>query len=87
MALTAGSDDSMPLGDAQPFAYTPDALSNDVTEIAARGVSEADEAKCFADCELDMEQCQAAGAMYRDPRTYAACTERAFAKFQTCGRY
>jgi hypothetical protein len=79
--------ESTPLGDAQPFEYIPDELSDDVTELAARGVSEAHEAECFANYESDMEQCQVARAMYQDPRTYALCIERAFSKFQTCRGY
>ncbi|RKT24771.1 hypothetical protein B0G69_0460 [Paraburkholderia sp. RAU2J] len=32
----SGNDTSTPLGDAQPFEYTPDAVSGDVEELAAR---------------------------------------------------
>ncbi|EEA02566.1 hypothetical protein BH160DRAFT_2152 [Burkholderia sp. H160] len=78
---------STPLGDAQPFKYTEVPQLGDVQELAARGVSEVDEAECFADYHSDMEQCQVARAMYQDPRTYALCTQRAFAKFQTCRGY
>ncbi len=83
----AGSDDSTPLGDAQPFAYTPDALSDDVTEIAARGVSEAQEAECDAIYDAEMMACSLAGAMYRDPRTFALCKQRAFQNYQACRGY
>ena len=33
--LAADADTSSPLGDAQPFEYTPDAVSGDVDELAA----------------------------------------------------
>ncbi|MBB5460968.1 hypothetical protein [Paraburkholderia sp. Cpub6] len=78
---------STPLGDARPFEYTEDPQFGDVQELAARGVSEMDEAECFADYHSDMEQCQVARAMYQDPRTYALCTQRAFDKFQACRGY
>lgn len=35
---TDSGGDSTPLGDAQAFDYTPDAESDDATEIAGRGV-------------------------------------------------
>ncbi|MBC8729930.1 hypothetical protein F6X39_16960 [Paraburkholderia sp. UCT2] len=46
---------STPLGDARPFEYTEDPQFGDVQELAARGVSEMDEAECFADYHSDME--------------------------------
>ncbi|MFT4067569.1 hypothetical protein [Paraburkholderia sp.] len=78
---------STPLGDARPFEYTGDPQFGDVQELAARGVSEVDEAECFADYHSDMGQCQVVRAMYQDPRTYALCTQRAFDKFQACRGY
>ncbi|CAG9254015.1 hypothetical protein BDI4_40079 [Burkholderia diffusa] len=82
-----GGDTSTPLGDAQPFEYGEDLPGGDVQELAARGVSEADEAECFGRYELDMEQCQFARAIYNDPRTYAACTACAFSNYQSCRGY
>ncbi|WP_052409639.1 hypothetical protein [Paraburkholderia oxyphila] len=79
--------DSTPLGDAQPFEYIPDTLSDDVTELVARGVSEAEEAECDAIYDAEMMACSAAGAIYRDPRTYALCKQRAFQNYQTCRGY
>ncbi|TKC86908.1 hypothetical protein FAZ69_19965 [Trinickia terrae] len=78
---------SMPIGDAQPFKYTPDTVGNDVTELAARGLGEAAEAECDAIYDAEMMACFAAGAMYRDPRTYALCKERAFQNYQACRGY
>ncbi|QGZ57005.1 hypothetical protein [Paraburkholderia acidiphila] len=76
-----------PLGDAQPFAYQPDYLSDDVTQVAARGVSAADEADCFAMYETEMQECDFARAIYQDPRTYSLCAQRAFSNYQTCRGY
>ncbi|MGF6444584.1 hypothetical protein [Paraburkholderia youngii] len=78
---------STPLGDARPFQYPEDPQFGDVQELAARGVSETDEAECFADYHSDMAQCQVARALYRDPPSYALCTQRAFDKFQACRGY
>ncbi|MEX3895908.1 hypothetical protein [Paraburkholderia sp. BR10954] len=75
------------LGNAKPFEYTPDALSDDVQTIAARGVSEAHEAECYALYDRDIEQCNVARAIYQDPRTYALCTQRAFFNYQSCRAY
>ncbi|SAL56077.1 hypothetical protein AWB70_04839 [Caballeronia cordobensis] len=75
------------LSDAQPFEYQPDALSDDVTELAARGVSEAQEAECFAEYDIDMEMCSAGGAMYKSPAYYLECEARAFQKYQQCRGY
>jgi hypothetical protein len=75
------------LGDAAPFEYGKRAAGGDVFSIAARGVSEAQEADCHAMYEIDMEQCHLVGAMYKDPRTYALCKQRAFSNFQSCRGY
>ena len=80
-------DTETPLGGTQPFKYVEDTFSGHVMDIAARGVSAADEAECLAMYELDMEQCQFAHAIYSDPRTYALCKERAFANYQRCRGY
>jgi hypothetical protein len=75
------------LGDAAPFEYGKRAAGGDVFSIAARGVSEAQEADCHVMYEIDMEQCHLVGAMYKDPRTYALCKQRAFSNFQSCRGY
>ncbi|CAM2181692.1 conserved hypothetical protein [Paraburkholderia sacchari] len=80
-------DASTLLGDAQPFEYMSDGLSDDVTELAARGVSGAEEAECDAIYDAEMTACSAAGAMYQDPRIYALCAQRAFANYQACRGY
>jgi len=75
---------SAPFSDAQPFKYTPDGLSDDVMELAARGVSEAQEAECFEQYERDLMACDMVAATYRDPRTLLLCKQRAFSNFQAC---
>lgn len=77
----SGLVDSTPLGDAAPFSMDDSPLG-DVMQVAA--VDPFQEEQCFARYEIDMEMCAAAGAMYKDPRTYAACSQRAFDKYQTC---
>jgi hypothetical protein len=79
--------ESTPLGDAQPFDYVPDQLSDDATELAARGLTAADEAECHALYERDMDHCSVARAIYQDPRTYALCAQRAFSNYQSCRGY
>jgi hypothetical protein len=82
------ADLSSPLADAQPFEYSEDSPLGNVQDVAARGVSEAEEAECHATYELDMEQCQFARAMYGgDLRTYSLCTSRAFENYQACRGY
>lgn len=75
------------LGDTPPFEYRPDSLDDDVTELAARGVSEVDEAECFANYEIDLEMCSAGSAMYQSPAYYLACKTRAFQRYQRCRGY
>lgn len=76
-----------PLGDAQPFELGDITLSDEVNQIAARGVSEGQEAECFAQYEFELEQCNFLGALYSDPRTYALCRQHAFMNYQTCRGY
>ncbi|RQV39106.1 hypothetical protein DF027_21180 [Burkholderia cenocepacia] len=77
----SGLVDSTPLADAAPFSLDDSPLG-DALSMAA--VDPFQEEQCFARYEIDMEMCAAAGAMYKDPRTYAMCSQRAFAKYQTC---
>jgi hypothetical protein len=51
--------ESTPLGDAESFELGESVLSDDAVEIAARGVSEADEVDCFAAYEADLDVCRA----------------------------
>ncbi|WP_322094578.1 hypothetical protein [Paraburkholderia bannensis] len=84
----AGSaSDSTPLGDAQPFEYSGDSANSNVTDLAARGVSEEDEAECFAQYEEDMEMCGAGSATYGSPAYYTECSQRAFSRYQQCRGY
>lgn len=72
-----------------PFGYAPD-QSNDSSaiEIAARGLSEAEEAECDAMYETRMTYCNALSKMYgNDARTYLACKQQAFQDYQTCRGY
>ncbi|MEM5387047.1 hypothetical protein VSR68_26115 [Paraburkholderia phymatum] len=85
-----GTDDdtSTPLGDAQPFEYSDDTSSGDVQEIAARGVSAAEEAECDAMYKARMTYCSALSKMYGgDARTYLACKDQAFQDYQACRGY
>lgn len=81
-------DASTLLGDAQPFEYSEDAPEGAVQELAARGVSEEDEAECHAQYELEMEMCNVKAAMVGgDPRAYAKCSRDAFDNYQACRGY
>ncbi|WP_028225285.1 hypothetical protein [Paraburkholderia ferrariae] len=75
------------LSDAQRFEYPADPTGRDVTDLAARGITEADEADCFAEYETDMEMCSAGSSMYRSPAYYPECKTRAFQKYQQCRGY
>ncbi|WP_244848607.1 hypothetical protein [Caballeronia sp. SL2Y3] len=82
------SDDvPTPLGDAEAFEYGDSSPTDEVTALAARGVSEEHEAECAALYDRDMDECNFARAIYQDPRTYALCAERAFSNYQTCRGY
>jgi hypothetical protein len=76
------------LKQSPPLAFASNAAnSGDVMELAARGVSEDDEAECHAQYELDMETCNAARAMYKNPAYFLACSQRAFERYQQCRGY
>ncbi|WP_269506943.1 hypothetical protein [Burkholderia sp. IMCC1007] len=79
--IASGRIDSPFLSDATPFSLD-DSSWGDALTMAA--VDPYQEEQCFARYEIDMEMCAAVGAMYKDPRTYALCRQRAFEKFQTC---
>jgi hypothetical protein len=79
---------STPLGDAQPFQYGQDSPLDDVQNIAARGVSEAEQQECNAMYEARMTYCSALSQMYGgDTRTYLACKDQAFQDYQACRGY
>lgn len=85
-AMTLG-DDSTPLGEASPFEYSEDSSLGNVLDLTARGVSEADEADCFGEYEMNLTMCEAARATFQDLRTLALCKERAFERYQACRGY
>jgi hypothetical protein len=79
---------STPLSNTQPFQYRSFNLDADVTDLAARGLTGAEEAECDAMYEARMIYCNALSKMYGgDTRTYLACKERAFQDYQTCRGY
>jgi hypothetical protein len=75
------------LGNAQPFKYQPDAVSDDVQNIAARGVSEFHEAECFAQYERDLDLCNALAGTMGGIRGIALCKTQAFQNYQHCRGY
>lgn len=80
---------STPPGDAQPFEYGGGNLDDlgDAIDIAARGVSEADEAECFAQYEAELEECNFYSAMTKDSYTFVACKAQAFLRYNQCRGY
>lgn len=76
-----------PLGDAQPFDYSPDTVGDDVTDLAARGVSEADEAECYAQFMRELDECKLYSAMTQDPYTFVTCKAQAFVNYNQCRGY
>lgn len=80
-------DGSTPLGDAQPFEYSDDSNSGDVTDLAARGVSEEHEAECFDQYQRDMDECTAYRSAMGGQRFMDACSQRAFQNYQQCRGY
>ncbi|SMG26071.1 hypothetical protein [Paraburkholderia susongensis] len=72
------------LGNAQPFEYRPDAISDDMQDIAARGVDEAQEAECFAEYEARLDQCKLYRATTGNPYTLVACQQNAFRLYNQC---
>ncbi len=57
-------------------------------QLAARGVSEQQEAECHAQYERSMEECGVLSAMRgRNPAVYQACARRAFELYQQCRGY
>jgi len=81
------SETSTLLDDVSPFEYQINSAGGDVESIAARGVSAAEEAECDAMYDADMMACGLAGGMYRDPRSYMLCKQRAFENYQRCRGY
>ncbi|MDR5737929.1 hypothetical protein [Caballeronia sp. LZ016] len=84
--LDATSDipEAMALADGQAFEYRADIAGGDTFELAARSISDADEADCFAAYRFEMKQCDFVRAMTQDVRAYGVCKETAFHNYQTC---
>ncbi|WP_322053588.1 hypothetical protein [Paraburkholderia bannensis] len=66
--------------DAQAAANRLRALADDGNDGAG-----SDDSTPLGDAE--MMACSLAGAMYRDPRTFALCKQRAFQNYQACRGY
>lgn len=82
------TDDSTPLGDAEPFEYSDASTDSDsVLAMAARGVSEADEAECISQYERDLDLCDALGGPMGGARGIALCKQNAFQNYQQCRGY
>ena len=76
-----------PLGDAAPLEYVKSVTGDDVMSIAARGVSEAHEAECFSEYEIDVQQCDALAWHMGGARMMALCKANAFDRYQQCRGY
>jgi predicted RNase H-related nuclease YkuK (DUF458 family) len=76
-----------PLGDAKPFELGDNVRSGDMMDIAARGVSEAQEAECYAQYERELDECRLYSSMTQDSYTYVACKAQAFANYNQCRGY
>jgi hypothetical protein len=83
----ADGDESTPLGDAQPFELGDSSGNDDVLTMAARGVSEAQEAECYAEYEARLESCKVYAAMSNDSYTYVSCKANAFRLYNQCRGY
>jgi len=79
--------ESTPLGDAEPFELGESTLSDDVMEIAARGVSEGQEADCYAEYERALDLCTAVAGPMSGERGLALCRANAFDNYQQCRGY
>ena len=76
------------LEDAAPFTLSDAPVSTaDMTPVAMRGVSEEDEAECFAQYERDMDECHAYQAAMGGVRFMQSCSQRAFMNYQQCRGY
>ena len=75
------------LGDAAPFEYVESVTGDDVLSIAARGVSEAHEAGCFAEYESELDFCNALAPPIGGARATALCKQNAFDRYQQCRGY
>lgn len=76
--------EATPLSDALPFEYSEESSPGDILDLVARGVSEAQEADCFAQYELALDECKLYAAMTGEGYTYVACKAKAFADYNRC---
>ncbi|MFM0323105.1 hypothetical protein [Caballeronia glebae] len=83
LSMSFGGE-STPLGDASPFEYSEDSSFGDVFDLGSTGVSEADEAGCFAQYERDLDLCGALGAAMGGSRGTTLCRQNAFDRYQQC---
>jgi hypothetical protein len=79
-----GSDGSTRFSDARSFKLDVLPESDNVLTMAGRGVSEVQEAECFAEYEARLEQCKLYAAMTGDPYTYVSCKASAFGIYNQC---
>lgn len=81
-AASSGSG-STPLSGAQAVEYG-DATAGAGTDRAARGVSEQQEADCYAEYERNLDECNLYRAITGDPYTLIACKQNAFKIYNQC---
>lgn len=70
--------------DAQPFKRAQASLSDGSFQLAAGRVSEAREAECFVQYEIDMDTCDAIARPMGGLRGLAVCQQNAFSTYQQC---
>ena len=85
VASDAGSASAF--GGASPFSYMPVESVGAADDLAARGVTESDEAECYSQYELDMDECRAYKAAMGGQRFMDLCSQRAFERYQQCRGY
>lgn len=78
---------STPLGDAVPFEYVKSTTGDNVLSIAARGVSQRIEEKCFSEYERALDLCRLIAPGMGGLRGMTLCKQNAFDNFQQCRGY
>ncbi|QGZ59359.1 hypothetical protein [Paraburkholderia acidiphila] len=81
------SDVSTPLSGAPSFDYGANFSAINITDLAASGVSEEQEAECFGEFEERLTECEAYSALSGDPYTYVSCKANAFRIYNQCRGY
>jgi len=82
-AATGRAKTATPLGDVQPFQYTPDTIG-DAEQEAGVFLTPAEEMECEAQYEGAMGQCSAYWAM--SSSSWGMCKERAMQRYAQCLR-